>query len=312
MAAFGLFLPQEDIPWNELQDKVTLIDRLGFDSMWLNDHFYPPGSPKGTTFEAWTAAAALAAVTERVRLGHLVLCNSFRHPALLAKIVASLDLISNGRVNLGIGSGSVPAEHDVFGVPFPSPRKRSKQLDEALEVMKLLFTQDETSFAGEFFQLEAAPAMPKPVQRPHPPILVGGSGEQFTLPIVARRADAWNCPPHALGELEHKIGALRAECGRIGRDPATLRISTVSVIALTPRRQDVDAALAEAHENFGSPGWGFEAGGLAGTPDDVVRQIEAKIEVGVDLFILRFADGAKPETLELFAREVAPAFGQSA
>lgn len=145
------------------------------------------------SFEAWTTATALAASTERIRLGHLVLANGFRHPALLAKMAVTLDHASGGRLDLGLGSGSYPPEYRQLGLEFPSDRMRAERLDEALHVLKLLFTEDAPSFTGRHYRLDAAPSLPRPLQRPHPPIHVGGAGERRTLPLVARYAEVWNC-----------------------------------------------------------------------------------------------------------------------
>lgn len=305
---FGVYIPQLQLDFDVIRERVLVAERGGFRSVWFMDHLYPPGLPRLPSFEAWTLVSALATCTERIRLGHLVLCNSFRHPALLAKMATSLDIISNGRLDLGIGSGSVALEHEEFGIPFPGVAQRSKQLAEALQVIKLLFTQETSNFEGEYYQLRNAPNLPRPVQQPHPPIHVGGGGERYTLPIVARWADAWNCPTYSLGEMERKIQVLHEECRRIGRDPESLRITEEAVLALAPTRADVESVRATAQRRYGGAGWGFEAGGYVGTPEDIVRRIRQKTELGVTLFVFFFHDRAKPETLELFAREVIPAF----
>jgi alkanesulfonate monooxygenase SsuD/methylene tetrahydromethanopterin reductase-like flavin-dependent oxidoreductase (luciferase family) len=188
--------------------------------------------PQVPAFEAWTTAAALAPLTERVRFGHLVLCNGLRHPALLAKMAITLDHASNGRLEIGLGSGSYPPEFAAFGIAYASARERSEQLDEALALLRRLFEEPRVSFAGAHYRLTDAPSLPRPLQQPHPPIHVGGAGEKRTLPIVARHADVWNCPTYALAELPHKLAVLRAECRKIGRDPATLRVSEEAVLAL--------------------------------------------------------------------------------
>lgn len=188
----GIYLPQVGFVWDELRARVRLCDREGIHSVWFMDHLYPPGLPALPSFEAWTTATALAAATERIRLGHLVLASGFRHPALLAKMAVTLDHASGGRLDLGIGSGSYPPEYQQFGLDFPSDAVRAAQLDEALQVLKRLFTEDAPSFAGRHYRLDAAPSLPRPVQRPHPPIHVGGAGERRTLPLVARHADVWN------------------------------------------------------------------------------------------------------------------------
>src|SRR5262249_19571520 len=150
---------------------------------------------------------------------------------------------------------------------------RAARLGEALEVIRLLFTEEAPSFDGRFYRLREAPSLPRPVQRPHPPLHVGGAGEKRTLPLVARHADVWNCPTYALGELPRKLEVLRAECRRLGRDPTTLRVTEEAVLALVREPREVDAARALAARRYGGPGWGFTAGGYCGTPDDVVARI---------------------------------------
>src|SRR5262245_47894836 len=187
----GVYVPQVGFRWDELRDRVVTCDRLGIDSVWFMDHFYPPGMPEVPSFEGWTTAAALAAVTERIRIGHLVLANGFRHPALLATMAATLDHASGGRLDLGLGSRSWPRQLAEFGLEQPPAAERSGGLDEALTVRRALWTQPRVSFAGRHSRLTDAPSPLRPVQRPHPPIHVGGAAPR-TLAIAARHADAWN------------------------------------------------------------------------------------------------------------------------
>jgi alkanesulfonate monooxygenase SsuD/methylene tetrahydromethanopterin reductase-like flavin-dependent oxidoreductase (luciferase family)/ribosomal protein S18 acetylase RimI-like enzyme len=303
----GVYLPQVGFAWSELRARVQLCDREGVHSIWFMDHLYPPGLPAVPVFEAWTTATALAAVTERIRLGHLVLANGFRHPAVLAKMAVTLDHASGGRLDVGLGSGSYPAEYGQFGLDYPADRVRAEQLDEALQVLKLLFSEDAPSFAGRWYRLDGAPSLPRPLQRPHPPIHVGGAGERRTLPIVARHADTWNCPTYALAELPRKLAALRAACERAGRDAASLRVTEEAVLALVPRAEQADAAHAEALRRFPGPGWGVEAGGWCGTPDMVLRRIEERRALGVSGFVFFLHDRAAPDTIRLLARDVVAA-----
>lgn len=302
----GVYLPQVGLTWAELRDRVERCDRLGIHSVWFMDHLYPPGLPQVPGFEAWTTAAALAPLTERLRFGHLVLCNGLRHPALLAKMAVTLDHASGGRLELGLGSGSYAPEFAAFGMPFPPDRERAAQLDEALQVIRRLFTEPSVSFDGVHYRLREAPSLPRPLQQPHPPIHVGGAGVRRTLPIVARHADVWNCPTYALAELPQKLQALRAECARIGRDASTVRVSEEAVLALVARRDQVDDARALAERRFAGAGWGFAAGGYCGTPDDIVSRIEARRALGVQDFVFFLHDRAQPHTLELLARDVLP------
>jgi alkanesulfonate monooxygenase SsuD/methylene tetrahydromethanopterin reductase-like flavin-dependent oxidoreductase (luciferase family) len=302
----GVYLPQVGFAWDDLAARVVACDRAGIESVWLMDHLYPPGMPNVPAFESWTTATALAAMTERIRIGHLVLANALRHPALVAKMAVTLDHVSHGRLNLGLGSGSVAQELREFGLPFGSDGERAAALDEALTIIKRLFTDERVDFEGRHYRLIGAPSLPRPVQRPHPPIHVGGAGPKRTLPIVARHADVWNCPTYALGVLPERLATVRAECARIGRDPATLQVTEEAVLVLVARRDQVDGARAAALRRFGGPGWGFETHGYCGTPDDVLRRLEARARLGVDGVVFFLHDRGERETIELLAREVVP------
>ena len=303
----GVYLPQVGLAWDELRARVVACDRLGIPSVWFMDHLHPPALPAVPSFEAWTTATALAAVTERIRLGHLVLANGLRHPALLAKMAITLDHVSGGRLDLGLGSGSYAPEFVHVGLDFPAAAERAARLDEALHVIRRLFLEEAPSFEGRHYRLAAAPSLPRPVQRPHPPIHVGGAGEKRTLPIVARHADVWNCPTYALGDLPRKLEVLAAACRRIGRDPASLRVTEEAVLALVGERVKVADARALAERRFAGPGWGFAAGGYCGTPDDVVARIRERAALGVRGFVFFLHDRGAPETLRLLAEEVVPA-----
>ena len=302
----GVYLPQVGFTWSELRARVQECDALGIHSVWFMDHLYPPMLPAVPAFEAWTTATALAALTTKIRIGHLVLCNGFRHPALLAKMAITLDHVSGGRFDLGIGSGSYAPEFAAYGIEFPPARERAERLSESLEVIARLFAEERPSFTGRHYVLDEAPSLPRPVQRPGPPIHVGGAGERYTLPLVARHADVWNCPTYALGALEQKLTALRASCASVGRDPATLRVTEEAVLALVERREQVGDARALAARRFAGPGWGFDAGGYCGTPDDIVARLRERAALGVGGVVFFLHDRADPATLRLLAREVVP------
>ncbi len=304
---FGFYIPQLKFSFDEIRDRVQIAERLGYDSAWFYDHFYSPGSPDTPAFEAWTLISALAAVTQKIRLGHLVLCNPFRPAALLAQMAISLDVISHGRLELGIGTGSYPGEFAEYGIPFPPFRERAAQLEEALQVIKLLFTQTRSTFDGKYYRLKEAPSPLRPIQKPHPPITIGGGGEKFTLPLVARYADMWNCPTYSLAEFQHKFDVLKRECDKIDRDPATLRISEEAVLVLAESPAALTPLLEQARRRYGSKGWGLEAGGYFGTPDQVTEHILGKVARGITNFAFFFHDRGTPESLELFATRVMPA-----
>ncbi|HZO09766.1 MAG TPA: LLM class flavin-dependent oxidoreductase, partial [Myxococcota bacterium] len=292
---FGVFLPQIALPWPEIEARVLRAEALGYHSVWLMDHLWAPGAEERDSLEAWTLATALAARTARIRLGHLVLCNAFRHPALLAKMAATLDHVSGGRLELGLGWGSVPAELAAFGVGDEPPAVRAAKLRESLEILRLLWTGERVSYEGRYFRLKDAIGRPVPLQ-PRIPIHVGGAGPKLTLPIVRDHADWWNCMSTGVSRLDE----LRAQVGQA-------RVSVQHPVALAADAAERDAVRARAEKRFA--GWG---GVLSGTADEVAAVLAREARAGVELFIAAFADGGRPETLERFARDVIPAVRASA
>jgi alkanesulfonate monooxygenase SsuD/methylene tetrahydromethanopterin reductase-like flavin-dependent oxidoreductase (luciferase family) len=304
---FGIYVPQLAMSADDLVARALDCERLGFHSLWLFDHLYGPGLPDHDAFEGWTLAATLMAKTTSLRVGHLVNCNSFRHPALLAKMATSLDVLSGGRLEFGIGSGSYEEEHHQAGIEWGSPRVRTERLGEALEIITSMFSSPRTTYAGKHYTVTDLPNLPAPVQQPRPPIHVGGAGRTLTLPLVARFADVWNVPTYALGELDELTEILDAECERIGRDPAEIGRSIEAVLATAPPDK-LDAAIAVAQRRYGGPGFGLEAGGFAGPPSLVVDRVGELVAKGFSTFVFLTHDRASTETLELIASEIAPAF----
>jgi F420-dependent oxidoreductase-like protein len=305
---FGLYLPQVALDYDRILERARHAEEAGFDSLWLYDHFYSPGQPDLPSFEAWTLATYLLAHTDRLRVGHLVLCNNFRHPALLAKMATTLDVLSRGRLELGIGSGSVRTEHEQAGLPWGDLPERSERLAETLEILTRMFTGEPATFAGRHFQVAALPNRPAPVQSPRPPIHIGGIGPRRTLPLVARYADVWNVPTYGLGRWEKSAQLLDRECTAIGRDPASIRRSHEAVLVLAADDTALAAARTVAERRYGGEGWGLEAGGYLGTPPMVVERIAEMVDRGVTHFVFFTHDRADPATLSLFAEQVMPAF----
>jgi alkanesulfonate monooxygenase SsuD/methylene tetrahydromethanopterin reductase-like flavin-dependent oxidoreductase (luciferase family) len=308
---FGIYLPQASLGFEQMLGRALECERLGYDALWLYDHLYAPTLPGVPSLEPWTLATALLARTSRLRVGHLVLCNNFRHPAVLGKMATTLDVISGGRLEFGIGSGSGPDEHDQAGLPWGSPRKRSERLGEALEIITRMFSPDgpgaTTSFQGSYYAVHDLPNLPAPVQRPRPPIHIGGAGPKLTLPLVARYADVWNIPTYALDRIGELSAALDAECERIGRDPASIRRSIEAVMVVAPQDR-LDEALARARRHYGVPGYGLAEGGFTGTPGRVADRIAELAGQGFSSFIFFTHDRASTQTLELFAGEVMSQF----
>ena len=206
--------------WKEA-DSIPVIEHA-----WAFDHFIPLGpDPTGTQLEGWTLLAALAAQTERVRIGLMVTGNTYRHPAILANMGATVDVISHGRLDFGIGAGWNELEHSMYGMPLYTPGERIRRLGEACEVVRLLWTEPVVSFDGKYYQLKDARCEPKPVQKPYPPFVIGGSGEQLTLRVVAKYANVWNFVGGSVDVFNHKQEVLDGYCREIGRDPASIQRS---------------------------------------------------------------------------------------
>jgi alkanesulfonate monooxygenase SsuD/methylene tetrahydromethanopterin reductase-like flavin-dependent oxidoreductase (luciferase family) len=223
-------------------------------------------------------------------------------------MATTLDVLSEGRLELGIGSGSVKVEHEQSGLPWGGIPERSERLAETLEILTRMFAEPSTTFAGRHYQVTDLPNLPAPVQRPRPPIHIGGTGPLRTLPLVARYADVWNIPTYGLAGWEASARLLEAECIKIDRDPGTIRRSHEAVMVLAPDEGSLREARAAAARRYGGDGWGLEAGGYIGTPPMVSDRIAQLVEKGISLFVFFTHDRADPGTLELFAETVMPEF----
>lgn len=287
---FGIFLPQLRMDFSTILERTLAAEAAGFDSVWLMDHLAAPAATERDTLEGWTLAAALAARTTTIRIGHLVTADPFRHPAVLAKMAATVDQISDGRLELGIGWGSVPDELVRFGIDAGSAHRRAARLEESLAIIDLMFRGESFDFTGEHFTLRDAIGRPVPVQQPRPPLHIGGAGPDLTLPIVRRHADWWNCPSYA-------VDRLATLAGQIG----TARISVQHPIALAATAADRAEVLATGDRRFGS--WG---GLVGGTPTEVADALAVEQAIGVEGFVLQFSDFAQPATIDRFMGSVAP------
>lgn len=293
------FWPGPAQPFPDLVELLLHAEQTGWDGAWYADHFMPDGENTTTPWsEAWTTLAALAARVPRIRLGTLVTGNSYRHPAVLAKMAATVDHISEGRLVLGLGSGWQENEHRAYGIPFHTTGGRLARLEEACQVIQGLFANEKTTFQGKFYQLEDAPLEPKPVQA-RLPLLIGGGGEKVTMRIAARYADEWNVWGN-VETLRHKIGVLEGHCADLGRDPKTLRRSAVALLFLS----DDEAFLGKLRGGMAKRPM------IVGTPAEVRGIVRDYQQAGVDeLVIPDFNLGdRKRETLERFQSEVASEF----
>ena len=309
---FGIQTGPQHVSWPELVDIWQVADGLKFDTAWTFDHFFPIMSdPKGSQLEGWMTLAALAQKTEHVRVGTLVTGITYREPAVLAKMGATLDVITGGRLEMGVGAAWFQQEHEALGIPFPPVAERIHRLGEACEIMKRMWTEDAASWKGRYYEINEAYCNPKPVQKPHPPILIGGGGEQLTLKMVARYADTWN----AFGTpdiFKHKIEVLQRHCEAIGRDPNTIERSVSLPPVLSKDRSKLDAMLADMASRRAMTIEEAKATMLWGSPDDAIKKIRAYRDIGVTHIILSLRAPYDPAQLDLFASEVIPALRETA
>jgi len=304
---FGIQTPQEGTTYEALATHWREADALGFASVWLDDHLYAVVRPQGEPqMEAWTLLTALARETRRIGIGILVTCNSYRSPALVAKMAATVDVLSGGRLIHGMGSGWYESEYDGYGYDFPAVGVRLAQLDEALRVQKLLWTEERASFTGRYYRLHDAWCSPKPIQQPHPPILIGGGGERVLLRLVARHADVWN-NGGTVDEFRRKLAVLREHCATEGRSYDAIEKSWFGNVIV-----DADAGRATARLERVAAAWGMSpeqmaARALAGTPEQVVDRVHEYASLGVTHFIGMFGRVDDLRSTRLFAERVLPA-----
>ncbi len=245
---YGLKLSQ-NATIDQFRAVWQVADDAGFDHSWCMDHFATLGpQDDGPIFEAWTLLAGMAVATSRTRIGCMVTGNTYRHPAVLAKAAVTVDHLSGGRLEFGLGAGWAENEHTMLGLPFGTTSERADWLEEACEVIRSLWTRERTSFAGKHYQLAGAIAEPKPVQQPHPPIWIGGSGRQRTLRITARYADVWNAAWGSPDEVAEVSAVLDQRCAEIGRDPAEIRRSVQFRVS---EANDELVRLAESYHAVG-------------------------------------------------------------
>lgn len=274
------------------------VEQTGWDGIWYADHFMPNAADTSTPWpEAWMTLAALGAQVPRLRIGTLVAGNTYRHPAVLAKMAATLDHITGGRVVLGLGSGWQENEHRQYGIPFYTVGERLQRLDEACQVIKLLYSQSQASFDGRFYTLDRATLEPKPLQQPLP-LLIGGGGERVTLRITATHADEWNVwGTPAI--LEQKMAILDRHCAEVGRDPAAIRRTAVALLFMSDDQSYLDRMRSA---NIQQPH-------LIGTVEEIRAEVAAYAALGVDeLIVPDFTLGPteqKIATLDRFITDVA-------
>jgi F420-dependent oxidoreductase-like protein len=303
---FGVVLPQFDTTWNHAREVALAAEEAGLDSVWCVDHFIGIPDERQPVFEGWTEIAAIAAITRRVRLGHLVLCVSYRSPSLVAKMAATLDVVSEGRLIAGLGAGWYLPEYEQYGYPFPPIGTRLAQLGEALEILRRMWTEERATFEGRHFAVRGAVCEPKPVQR-RLPILIGGGGEKVLLRLVARHADIWNNLGAYHDEVARKREILAGHCRAIGRDPSEIVVSQQTLAAVATDRSEAARKTARLREELGFLDASTELS-LTGTPEEIRARVERNRALGVTAFIMSFGRRTDPEDVRLFGTQIAAAY----
>jgi F420-dependent oxidoreductase-like protein len=296
---------QNQIP-HRLKDLAVFAERTGFDSFWVMDHFHQisvVGKPYEPMLEGWTTVSFLAAVTTKIRLGTLVTGVIYRHPSVLAKIGATLDVLSGGRLFLGLGAAWNEEESRAYGIPYPSTGSRFLMLEEALQIIRNMWNKklETSTYDGRFYKLKDAYCNPKPLQEPMPPIMVGGSGEKKTLRIVAKHADACNLfgSPET---IRRKLGVLFDHCKKIGRNYNTILKTKLSHVIIAKEREEAERRL---NERFGEMDKESRREFVIyGNPADVLEQILRYKDVGINYLIVNFESRREMESLEIFTDKV--------
>ncbi|MBX3083662.1 MAG: TIGR03560 family F420-dependent LLM class oxidoreductase [Anaerolineae bacterium] len=305
---FGITTPPHYVSYGELLQVWQRADALGYDSAWLFDHFLPiNGDPNGPCFEGWTMMTALAMQTQRIHVGCLVMAMGYRNPALLAKMGATADIVTGGRLELALGAGWFEQEARAYNIDFPATGTRLKQLEEGIQVIRSLWTNETSSFHGQHYQLENARCDPKPVQRPTPTIWVGGQGEKVTLRIVAQHADGWDMDMAEIGQYKRKLDILNEHCAKFGRDPKTVR-KMIHFSAIIHHDERIVRAQAEQRARA----WNRSVEelhhvSLIGTPAQCAEHLQQFVELGTEHFVLSIAPPYDMTMLELYVGEVAAA-----
>ncbi len=302
--------------WENFLEICQTCDQLGFHGFYPSDHLMAVVAGRGPTqerLEGLTVMAAMSGHTKSLRLGMLVMNNNLRHPVITAKMVNTLDHASGGRAELGIGSGNQPNEFRVHGMPWPKFDERIDRLDEALSVIRALWTDEPASFSGKYYSLDEAPMMPKPVQKPYPPIILGGQGER-SLRLAVKHADDYN-QIAALEDVRANLQRLDAVCAEVGRDYNAMRRSVQVQIKLTDSKQEVEETIARGallarrqSERYSDPEAMLRDSMLLGSPAEIVEQVGRWTEAGINHFVLMTPRPFDPKVMERFAREVIPAF----
>jgi F420-dependent oxidoreductase-like protein len=313
---FGLQHPNFNFDYNSqgndisyithsLKNLVSKAENSGFDSFWVMDHFHQiqfVGKPEDPMLEGWTVLSMLAGITTKIKLGTLVTGIIYRYPSVLAKIASTLDVLSKGRLFMGLGAAWNEQESLAYGINFPSNQERLLRLEETIQIIRKMWTEEPcASFNGKYFQIINAYCNPKPIQKPSPPILVGGSGERKTLKIVAKYADACNLFG-STESIKKKLDILKEHCKSVGRDFDSILKTKLGTIVLDDNRE---AAKDRVKETFrGVPEEQIKEFVIYGTPEDILKQIEALQQAGIQYLIVNLEPSRELEALDTFANKI--------
>lgn len=316
---FGVFVPQgwrmdlvdiaDPVEQYEAMTQAAIAadNETGWDSIWVFDHFHTVPTPEiQTTFECWTITATLARDTKRVNVGQMVTCNGYRNPALLAKIASTVDVASHGRLYVGLGAGWYEHEWRAYGYGFPGTRDRLGAFGEAVEIVHRMWTDERPRFHGKYYAIDGPINEPTGVQKPHPPLWIGGSGERVTLKLVAKWGDACNVGG-SVEEVQHKLAVLAGHCNDIGRDyREIIKSSSVNVHLIElETAAERETALARAEQSYEE----YQSHTIVGTPEMVRGRLQAYVDAGIDYFIVSIPRNAYDHDMQTrFAREVVPLF----
>jgi F420-dependent oxidoreductase-like protein len=278
-----------------------------YDSIWVYDHFHTiPQPTHESTFECWTITAALARDTQRVHIGQMVTCNGYRNPALLAKMASTVDVMSHGRLYCGFGAGWYEHEWLAYGYGFPATRERMRAFREATEIIVKMWTEDEPTFKGEYYAINAPINEPKGVRKPHPSLWIGGDGEQITLRLVAKYGDACNIDTNP-DVIRHKLDVLKGHCDAVGRDYDTITRSASNNVFVLKPGEDPEKATAAARRASNISYERYAQAAVVGTPDQVVARLQAQKDAGINYFIFYLPRLAYDhEQLHRLAEQVLP------
>jgi F420-dependent oxidoreductase-like protein len=317
---FGVFLPQgwrmdlADIrdpveKYETMSRSAKEAEQAGFDGVWLYDHFHTVPTPQlEAVFECWTSMAALARDTSTIRLGQMVTCNSYRPPSLLAKMASCIDVMSHGRLILGIGAGWYQHEYEAYGYEYPDTPDRLRMLRESLQVIKAMWTQAEATFDGRFYKIRGAINEPKPVQKPHPPIWIGGGGEKVTLKLVAQYGDACNFNAD-VATVQHKLEVLREHCATVGRDYDSI-LKTLEFYTILGDQREIDRVVADHARRTGEDESYIRSWHpLHGDADRIAEIVNEYAALGIEYFIVNLPNAAEGGVFSRFAEEVFPRLG---